>query len=82
PHPTTPRKEQMLEGQRGVRIGYNNPDSEKRSLEIMKATGCPVVYDATQSVQLPGGQGSYSCGQREFVQDLSKAAMAVGIDGL
>ena len=53
-----------------------------RSLEILKSTGCPVVFDATHSVQLPGGQGTTSGGQREFVAVLSKAAVSVGIDGL
>ncbi|ORM39158.1 3-deoxy-8-phosphooctulonate synthase [Francisella endosymbiont of Ornithodoros moubata] len=74
--------EQIMVCERGVSFGYNNLVSDMRSLEIMKATNCPVVFDATHSVQLPGGQGSSSGGQREFVPVLSKAAMAVGIDGL
>ncbi|MED7787969.1 3-deoxy-8-phosphooctulonate synthase [Francisella sp. 19X1-34] len=74
--------EQIMVCERGVSFGYNNLISDMRSLEIMKDTGCPVVFDATHSVQLPGGQGSSSGGQREFVPVLSKAAMAVGIDGL
>lgn len=74
--------EQIMICERGVSFGYNNLVSDMRSLEIMKATNCPVVFDATHSVQLPGGQGSSSGGQREFVPVLSKAAMVVGIDGL
>lgn len=74
--------EQIMVCERGVSFGYNNLVSDMRSLEIMKATNCPVVFDATHSVQLPGDQGSSSGGQREFVPVLSKAAMAVGIDGL
>ncbi|MFV9984342.1 MAG: 3-deoxy-8-phosphooctulonate synthase [Francisella endosymbiont of Hyalomma asiaticum] len=74
--------EQIMVCERGVSFGYNNLVSDMRSLEIMKATNCPVVFDATHSVQLPGGQGNSSGGQREFVPVLSKAAMAVGIDGL
>ncbi|MFV9972835.1 MAG: 3-deoxy-8-phosphooctulonate synthase [Francisella endosymbiont of Hyalomma asiaticum] len=74
--------EQIMVCERGVSFGYNNLVSDMRSLEIMKATNCPVVFDATHSVQLLGGQGSSSGGQREFVPVLSKAAMAVGIDGL
>lgn len=68
--------------ERGVSFGYNNLVSDMRSLEIMKETGCPVVYDATHSVQLPGGNGTSSGGQREFVPILSRAATAVGIGGL
>lgn len=68
--------------ERGVSFGYNNLVSDMRSLEIMKETGCPVVYDATHSVQLPGGNGTSSGGQREFVPVLSRAATAVGIGGL
>lgn len=74
--------EQIMVCERGVSFGYNNLVLDMRSLEIMKATNCPVVFDATHSVQLPGGQGSSSGGQREFIPVLSKAAMAVGIDGL
>jgi 2-dehydro-3-deoxyphosphooctonate aldolase (KDO 8-P synthase) len=68
--------------ERGVSFGYNNLVSDMRSLAIMRETGCPVVYDATHSVQLPGGQGSSSGGQREFVPILARAAVAVGISGL
>src|SRR3989338_11125702 len=67
---------------RGVSFGYNNLVSDMRSLEIMKETKCPVVFDATHSVQLPGGQGITSGGQREFVPVLARAAIAVGIAGL
>jgi len=74
--------EQIMVCERGVSFGYNNLVSDMRALEIMKATGCPVVFDATHSVQLPGGQGTTSGGQREFVSVLAKAATAVGIDGL
>jgi 2-dehydro-3-deoxyphosphooctonate aldolase (KDO 8-P synthase) len=68
--------------ERGVSFGYNNLVSDMRSLAIMRAMGCPVVYDGTHSVQLPGGQGATSGGQREFVPVLARAAMAAGIDGL
>jgi len=68
--------------ERGVSFGYNNLVSDMRSLAVMRDTGCPVVFDATHSVQLPGGQGSSSGGQREFVPVLARAAVAVGIDGL
>lgn len=68
--------------ERGVSFGYNNLVSDMRSLCIMRETGCPVVYDATHSVQLPGGQGSSSGGQREFIPPLARAAMATGIAGL
>ncbi|CAI8827717.1 3-deoxy-8-phosphooctulonate synthase [Methylococcus capsulatus] len=68
--------------ERGVSFGYNNLVSDMRSLSIMRETGCPVVYDATHSVQLPGGQGTASGGQREFVPALARAAVAVGISGL
>jgi 2-dehydro-3-deoxyphosphooctonate aldolase (KDO 8-P synthase) len=74
--------EQIMVCERGVSFGYNNLVSDMRSLVIMRETGCPVVYDATHSVQLPGGQGSCSGGQREFVPTLAKAAVAVGISGL
>lgn len=74
--------EQIMVCERGVSFGYNNLVSDMRSLEIMKETGCPVVYDATHSVQLPGGQGSSSGGQSQFVPPLSRAATAVGIAGL
>lgn len=68
--------------ERGVSFGYNNLVSDMRSLAIMRNTGCPVVFDATHSVQLPGGQGTTSGGQREFVPVLARAAIAVGISGL
>jgi 2-dehydro-3-deoxyphosphooctonate aldolase (KDO 8-P synthase) len=68
--------------ERGVSFGYNNLVSDMRSLAIMRDTNCPVVFDATHSVQLPGGQGSTSGGQREFVPVLARAAVAVGIAGL
>ena len=68
--------------ERGTSFGYNNLVSDMRSLAIMRDTGCPVVFDATHSVQLPGGQGTSSGGQREFVPVLSRAAVGVGIAGL
>ena len=68
--------------ERGASFGYNNLVSDMRSLAIMRETGCPVVFDATHSVQLPGGQGDKSGGQREFVPVLARAAVAVGIAGL
>ncbi|HEX8883110.1 MAG TPA: 3-deoxy-8-phosphooctulonate synthase [Noviherbaspirillum sp.] len=68
--------------ERGVSFGYNNLVSDMRSLAIMRETNCPVVFDATHSVQLPGGQGTSSGGQREFVPVLARAAVAVGIAGL
>jgi 2-dehydro-3-deoxyphosphooctonate aldolase (KDO 8-P synthase) len=68
--------------ERGTSFGYNNLVSDMRSLAILRETGCPVVYDATHSVQLPGGQGAASGGQREFVPVLARAAVAVGIAGL
>lgn len=68
--------------ERGASFGYNNLVSDMRSLAIMRDTGCPVVFDATHSVQLPGGQGTVSGGQREFVPVLARAAVAVGISGL
>jgi 2-dehydro-3-deoxyphosphooctonate aldolase (KDO 8-P synthase) len=68
--------------ERGVSFGYNNLVSDMRSLAIMRETHCPVVFDATHSVQLPGGQGTSSGGQREFVPVLARAAVAVGIAGL
>ena len=64
--------------ERGARFGYNNLVSDMRSLAIMRETGCPVVFDATHSVQLPGGQGTASGGQREFMPVLARAAVAVG----
>jgi 2-dehydro-3-deoxyphosphooctonate aldolase (KDO 8-P synthase) len=68
--------------ERGVSFGYNNLVSDMRSLAIMRETGCPVVFDATHSVQLPGGQGSSSGGQREFVPVLARAAVAAGVSGV
>ncbi len=68
--------------ERGASFGYNNLVSDMRSLAIMRETGCPVVFDATHSVQLPGGQGDRSGGQREFVPLLARAAVAVGVCGL
>jgi 2-dehydro-3-deoxyphosphooctonate aldolase (KDO 8-P synthase) len=68
--------------ERGASFGYNNLVSDMRSLAIMRETGCPVVFDATHSVQLPGGQGDKSGGQREFVPVLARAAVAAGISGL
>jgi 2-dehydro-3-deoxyphosphooctonate aldolase (KDO 8-P synthase) len=68
--------------ERGASFGYNNLVSDMRSLAIMRNTGCPVVFDATHSVQLPGGQGSTSGGQREFVPVLARAAIATGVSGV
>ena len=68
--------------ERGTSFGYNNLVSDMRSLVIMRETGCPVVFDATHSVQLPGGQGDSSGGQREFVPVLARAAVAVGVAGV
>jgi 2-dehydro-3-deoxyphosphooctonate aldolase (KDO 8-P synthase) len=68
--------------ERGFTFGYNNLVSDMRSLAVMRATGCPVVFDATHSVQLPGGQGSVSGGQREFVPVLARAAVAAGVAGI
>jgi 2-dehydro-3-deoxyphosphooctonate aldolase (KDO 8-P synthase) len=68
--------------ERGASFGYNNLVSDMRSLAVMRDTGCPVVFDATHSVQLPGGQGASSGGQREFIPVLSRAAVAVGVSGL
>jgi 2-dehydro-3-deoxyphosphooctonate aldolase (KDO 8-P synthase) len=73
---------QVLVCERGFSFGYNNLVSDMRSLSIMRATGAPVVFDATHSVQLPGGQGSASGGQREFVPVLARAAVAAGVAGL
>jgi len=74
--------EQIMVCERGVSFGYNTLVSDMRGLAIMRATGCPVVYDATHSVQQPGGQGSRSGGQREFVPVLARAAVAAGVSGL
>jgi 2-dehydro-3-deoxyphosphooctonate aldolase (KDO 8-P synthase) len=68
--------------ERGASFGYNNLVSDMRALMVMRATGCPVVFDATHSVQLPGGQGTVSGGQREFVPVLARAAVAAGVSGL
>jgi 2-dehydro-3-deoxyphosphooctonate aldolase (KDO 8-P synthase) len=73
---------QIMVCERGASFGYNNLVSDMRSLVVMRDTGCPVVFDATHSVQLPGGQGDKSGGQREFVPALSRAAIAVGVAGL
>lgn len=75
-------KDNIMVCERGASFGYHNLVSDMRSLAIMRDTGCPVVFDATHSVQLPGGQGTASGGQREFVPVLARAAMAVGIAGL
>ncbi|MCF8181078.1 MAG: 3-deoxy-8-phosphooctulonate synthase, partial [Limnohabitans sp.] len=74
--------DQFMVCERGASFGYNNLVSDMRSLAIMRSTKAPVVFDATHSVQLPGGQGSSSGGQREFVPVLARAAVAVGISGL
>ena len=74
--------EKILLTERGASFGYNNLVVDMRSLAVMRSFGYPVVYDATHSVQLPGGAGGSSGGQREFIAPLSRAAMAVGIDGL
>jgi 2-dehydro-3-deoxyphosphooctonate aldolase (KDO 8-P synthase) len=75
-------KDRIMVCERGVSFGYNNLVSDMRSLAIMRDTGCPVVFDATHSVQLPGGQGTKSGGQREHVPVLARAAVAVGIAGI
>ena len=74
--------EQIMVCERGVSFGYNNLVSDMRSLAVMRDTGCPVVFDGTHSVQLPGGLGDASGGQREFIPVLARAAIAVGISGL
>jgi 2-dehydro-3-deoxyphosphooctonate aldolase (KDO 8-P synthase) len=74
--------EQIMVCERGFSFGYNNLVSDMRSLSVMRETGAPVVFDATHSVQLPGGKGTSSGGQREFVPVLARAAMAAGISGL
>ncbi|RAP57692.1 3-deoxy-8-phosphooctulonate synthase [Oleiagrimonas sp. MCCC 1A03011] len=74
--------EQIMVCERGVSFGYNNLVSDMRSLAVMRETQCPVVFDATHSVQLPGGQGASSGGQREFVPVLARAAVATGVAGL
>ena len=73
---------QIMVCERGASFGYNNLVSDMRSLSVMRETGCPVVFDATHSVQLPGGQGASSGGQREFVPVLARAAIAVGVAGI
>jgi 2-dehydro-3-deoxyphosphooctonate aldolase (KDO 8-P synthase) len=73
---------QIMVCERGFSFGYNNLVSDMRSLAIMRGTGCPVVFDATHSVQLPGGQGNASGGQREFVPVLARAAVAAGVAGV
>jgi 2-dehydro-3-deoxyphosphooctonate aldolase (KDO 8-P synthase) len=73
---------QLMVAERGASFGYNNLVSDMRSLVILRNTGCPVVFDATHSVQLPGGQGATSGGQSEFVPVLARAAVAVGVAGL
>ncbi len=75
-------EETIMVCERGASFGYNNLVSDMRSLAIMRETGCPVVFDATHSVQLPGGQGTSSGGQREFVPVLARSAVAAGISGL
>lgn len=74
--------QQIMACERGVSFGYNNLVSDMRSLVIMRETGCPIVYDATHSVQLPGGNNGVSGGQREFIPALARAAVAAGISGL
>jgi 2-dehydro-3-deoxyphosphooctonate aldolase (KDO 8-P synthase) len=74
--------QQIMVCERGASFGYNNLVSDMRSLSVMRETGCPVVFDATHSVQLPGGQGASSGGQREFVPVLARAAIAVGVAGI
>jgi len=74
--------ENIMVCERGFSFGYNNLISDMRGLAVMRGTGCPVVFDATHSVQLPGGQGSASGGQREFIPVLARAATAAGIAGL
>ncbi len=74
--------DQILVCERGASFGYNNLVSDMRSLAVMRGTNCPVVFDATHSVQLPGGQGTKSGGQREFVPVLARAAVAVGVSGV
>ena len=73
---------QIMVCERGFSFGYNNLVSDMRSLAIMRDTGCPVVFDATHSVQLPGGKGSVSGGQREYVPVLARAAVAAGVAGI
>ena len=82
-HPADPEAiDRIMVCERGVSFGYNNLVSDMRSLMVMRETGCPVVFDATHSVQLPGGLGSASGGQREFVPVLARAAVASGVAGV
>ncbi|HHD56164.1 MAG TPA: 3-deoxy-8-phosphooctulonate synthase [Desulfobulbaceae bacterium] len=74
--------DRLLLTERGTSFGYNNLVVDMRSLPVMRQMGCPVIFDTTHSVQLPGGQGSSSGGQREFIPSLARAAMGAGIDGL
>ena len=74
--------QQIMVCERGASFGYNYLVSDMRALAVMRATGCPVVFDATHSVQMPGGQGTHSGGQREFVPLLARAAVAAGVAGL
>jgi 2-dehydro-3-deoxyphosphooctonate aldolase (KDO 8-P synthase) len=74
--------EEIMVCERGVSFGYNNLVADMRSLVAMRATGCPVVFDATHSVQMPGGRGASSGGQREYVAPLARAAVAVGVAGV
>ncbi|HEU4485862.1 MAG TPA: 3-deoxy-8-phosphooctulonate synthase [Povalibacter sp.] len=74
--------QEILVCERGFSFGYNNLVSDMRSLSVMRSTGCPVVFDATHSVQLPGGKGTASGGQREFVPVLARAAVGAGISGI
>jgi 2-dehydro-3-deoxyphosphooctonate aldolase (KDO 8-P synthase) len=76
------KSDNIMVCERGASFGYNNLVSDMRSLAIMRETGCPVVFDATHSVQLPGGQGTSSGGQREFVPVLARAAVAAGVSGV
>lgn len=78
----TTGNQQLMVCERGASFGYNNLVSDMRSLSAMRDTGCPVVFDATHSVQLPGGQGGSSGGQREYIPVLARAAVAAGISGL
>jgi len=75
-------RDNILVCERGASFGYHNLVSDMRSLAIMRATGCPVVFDATHSVQLPGGQGRSSGGQPQFIEPLARAAVAAGVDGI
>ena len=78
----TTGNEQIMVCDRGVSFGYNNLVSDMRALAVMRETNCPVVFDATHSVQLPGGQGATSGGQREHVPVLARAAVAAGVSGI